>query len=209
MIANQAAQQIANLLVQAGVPSPHSMDVAQRLLAMSNAAPAAAPGSRSFDSQSANNSDFYNRFKSDEERAKDGAAGKAGKDGLPGYGGSGVDGRDGMPGIPGEPGTIDWDSIRALIAAMIAEALSAFLANLLNNVLTCRWFKKKFQDCLDVGPGGNDLSSCPKCCKQHGPILKGTDVCWQLMMHAYSLRDLKKRVTKIEQDLKNTTDCEA
>lgn len=210
MIANQAAQQVANLLVQAGVPSPHALDVAQRLLSMANESPAPAQGARSFDATSANNAEFFNKYKRDEENAKDGATGKAGKDGLPGYGGRGVDGRDGMPGIPGEPGTIDWDSIRDLIASMIAEALSAFLTHLLTNVLTCRWFRQKFRECMDSWPSGGQPASAgcsPVCCKGE-QYLGGQSICSILRRHRITLNKHDRRLNKIERELRNTTDCE-
>lgn len=208
MIANQAAQQVANLLLQAGVPSAHAMDVAQRLLSMAQSSPPPDPGVRSFNPTSANTVEFFNQYKQDEERAKDGAAGKAGKDGLPGYGGRGVDGRDGMPGVPGQPGMIDWETIRNLIAAMIQEALAAFLVHLLTNVLTCRWFRQKFRDCMDSWPRVSWVSPCPTCCKKHGRIPAGTDVCRQLSIHEARTTNHARRIAKIEKELKNTISCE-
>ena len=210
MSSNQAAQQIANLLMQAGVPAGHSLDVAQRLLSMSNSGPAAARGSREITSSQANNSAFFNRYKSDEQTAKDGVDGKAGKDGLPGYGGRGVDGKDGIPGAPGAPGEINWDNIRQMIASMIAEALQGFLTNLLTNVLTCRWFLKKFEDCVKWNPGGGGKSDCPKCCNDPAiGIMKNVNICQKLWQFSQEFARIKGRLTKIEKDLADTTDCEA
>ena len=211
MSSNQAAQQVANLLIQAGAPPGHALDVAQRLLSMANNGPAASQGPRSITGFQANSSQFFNKYKTDEQNAKDGVDGKAGKDGLPGYGGRGVDGKDGIPGAPGAPGEVNWDNIRSMIASMIQEALSAFLTNLLTNVLTCRWFLKKFEDCVKWSPGGGESTGgCPKCCKDHGMgMVKGRDVCEVLKLHASQFAKILGRLTKIEKDLADTTDCEA
>jgi hypothetical protein len=210
---NQAAQQIANLLVQAGTPPGHALDVAQRLLTMSNNGPAANRGPKTVTSSQANNPQFFNRFKTDEQNARDGEAGTAGKDGLPGYGGTGVDGRDGIPGAPGNPGEVNWDNIRDMIASMIQEALSGFLANLLNTVLSCTWFTKKFRDCIDAQPGGGGGLGCPKCCNRSSlKELSGQDICSILLAwrpEIVKVKDLEKRIKAIEKDLNNTTDCEA
>lgn len=209
MSSNQAAQQIANLLMQAGVPAGHSLDVAQRLLSMSNNGPAASRGSRTITSSQANNPTFFNRYKADEQATRDGVDGKAGKDGLPGYGGSGVDGRDGIPGAPGNPGEINWDNIRQMMAEMIAEALGLFLTNLLQNVLTCRWFIKKFDDCIRLVPGGG-VSDCPKCCNRDSlNDYKGKDICSLLRDHFLEIQKIKRRLDAIEKDLEDATDCEA
>lgn len=211
MSSPQAAQQIANLLVQAGVPSGHALDVAQRLLTMANSGPVAAQGEKTIDSTAANNSEFFNKYKTDEQNAKDGRDGKAGKDGLPGYGGRGVDGRDGIPGVPGRDGEVNWDNIRDMIAQMIREALAVFLAHLLNTVLSCTWFTRKYRDCITTQPGGGGVGGgCPKCCKDWGNgIQPGKDVCEVLSQHASMLQKIRRRLDAIEKDLKNTTDCEA
>lgn len=210
MSSRQAAQQIASLLTQAGVPAGHSLDVAQRLLSMANAGPMQAQGSRSIDANSANNAEFYNRHKADEQASRDSAAGKAGKDGLPGYGGRGVDGRDGIPGVPGVQGEINWDNIRDMIAQMIQEALSAFLTNLLTNVLNCTWFRRKLRDCVESAPGngGTSAGCSPKCCKGEG-AMSGMSICSILNKHATTLGQHERRLKKIEKDLAETTDCEA
>lgn len=215
MTNNVAAQQIAGLLTQAGIPAPHSLDVAQRLLSMANtgSAGAANQGVRSYDSTSANNSTFQNRYRSRDSNGKDGAAGRAGKDGLPGYGQRGVDGKDGMQGIPGTPGTIDWDAIKSLIdemiAAAISEALAAFETRLLTQVLNCNWFRKKASECLDV-PGGGPAGGCPKCCSDDRlMVYKNKDICSILYQHFIQIQQIKKRLDAIEKDLKNTTTCEA
>jgi hypothetical protein len=184
--------------------------VAQRLLTMSNNGPAASRGSRSVSSSQANNPEFFNQYKADEQAAKDGTDGKAGKDGLPGYGGRGVAGRDGIPGAPGDPGEIDWDNIRLMIAAMIQEALATFLTHLLNNILNCRWFLKKFEDCVKWSPGGGSVVDCPKCCNDPAiGTMKNVNICQKLWQFSQEFGRIKGRLTKIEKDLADTTDCEA
>ena len=210
MSSRQAAQQVANLLVQAGIPSGHALDVAQRLLTMGNAGPTATQGPRAVDSTSANNSEFFNRHKTDEAKARDGEAGTAGKDGLSGYGGSGIDGRDGIPGVPGRDGEVNWDNIQAMIGAMIQESLSGFLASLLNSVLSCTWFTRKYKDCVSTQPGGGGGGGCPTCCSRselHDYANK--DICSILFQHRNWIKRLETRINTIEKDLKNTTDCEA
>ena len=211
MSSPQAAQQIANLLLQAGVPSGHALDVAQRLLAMSNSGPVPAQGSRIIDSTAANNAEFFNQHRTEEQPARDGVDGRAGKDGLPGYGGRGIDGKDGIPGVPGASGQVDYDRIRQMIAQMLQEALDRFLQRLLNSVLSCTWFARKYRDCIVSQPGGGGVkSSCPKCCKDYGMgIQKDTDVCETLRKHAWMLQKIRERLDKVEKDLANTTDCEA
>lgn len=177
---------------------------------MSNAGPTAAQGPRSIDATAANNSEFFNRHKADEATAKDGVDGAAGKDGLPGYGGRGIDGRDGIPGAPGRDGEVNMDNIRSMIAAMIQEALAGFLANLLNSVLSCTWFTKKYRDCISTQPGGGGGGDCPKCCTRASlNDYSGKDICSILYQHRNWIKRLETRINTIEKDLKNSTDCEA
>jgi hypothetical protein len=212
MSSNVSAQQIAGLFTQAGIPAGHSLDIAQRLLSMSNNPTPTSQGPRSYDSTTANNPDFFNATKAKEANAKDGATGKAGKDGLPGYNGTGTAGKDGMPGIPGTPGDIDWDSIKDLIDSMVSSAIQAALASFETRMLerlNCSWFRKKVDDCIRLVTGG-DLGGCPKCCKDYGMgLIKGRDICEVLKLQAAEMAKMKRRLDAIEKDLKNTTDCEA
>jgi len=212
---NVSAQQIAGLFTQAGIPAGHSLDIAQRLLSMSNTPAPTSQGPRSYDSTTANNPNFFNANKAKEANSRDGAAGRAGKDGLPGYNGIGTDGKDGIPGIPGTPGDIDWDSIKDLIESMISSAIEAAFASFEVRILerlNCSWFRKKMDDCIRLVTGG-DPGGCPKCCNRESlKELKGQDICSILLEwrpDIVKIKDLEKRIKAIEKDLSNTTDCES
>ena len=106
---------------------------------------------------------------------------------------------------------MNWDNIQAMIASMIQESLAGFLAILLNSVLSCAWFTRKWRDCIDTVPrGGGGGGGCPKCCNDPAiGIMKNKDVCQVLWQQRNELEKIKKRLDVIEKDLKNTTDCES
>jgi hypothetical protein len=175
------AQQIGDLLTQSGVPANHSLDIAQRLLTLADSSQTAGGNtnaeSREITASQARSSSFKNQFRSKEQTAVDGEDGRAGKDGLSGYNGTGVDGKDGEQGgsgSAGRDGQVDLTGLSGIIFGL--------LPGLLDKILTCTWFRKKAQACLQDG-GGFGGPGCQKppmmgdmvCCNDgtfQGPISK-------------------------------------
>jgi len=194
------AQQIGDLLTQSGVPANHSLDIAQRLLTLADSSQTAGgnansnANSREITASQARSSQFRNQFRSKEQTAEDGEDGRAGKDGLSGYNGTGVDGKDGEQGdsgSAGRDGQVDLTGLSGIIFGL--------LPGLLDKILTCAWFRKKAQSCLQ------DISTPPSlpckpaiegdivCCSGNGGASKRS-ACAQINEISIELRRLRERI---------------
>lgn len=115
-ISNRAAQQVAGLLVQGGLPSGHAADVAQRLLSSFNSSSVGGlSSSRQWGREEfiSTGSALRSAFNPPEQPAYPSPSETAGKDGLPGANGwgfagaAGADGANGENGLNGQDGYIE------------------------------------------------------------------------------------------------------
>jgi len=133
-ISNRAAQQVAALLVQGGLPSGHAADVAQRLVS----AGAGGSTSRLSNARTWGREEFIsagptlrNAFNPPETPDAPSAAGTAGADGLPGANGWGWGGPAGADGAVGENGLNGQDGFIEQIITVIGGGGGGFDQRLL------------------------------------------------------------------------------
>ena len=194
------AQQIGELLTQSGVPSNHSLDIAQRLLTLADSSQVQTDSSsREITSDQARSSSFRNRFRSKEQTAIDGEDGRNGKDGLRGYNGTGVDGKDGESGQDGETGQAGRDGEVDLTG--LTGIIYGLLPGLLDKILNCQWFRKKARECLpDIStppslPCSPAIKGDIRCCDNKGTA-SGKSVCSSIDQISKELTRLRERIDK-------------
>jgi hypothetical protein len=213
----KAINEIQGLLTQTGIPPGHAQDIAARLSsAMSLYYDYRASGGggdnspTNLDNISRANSEgaaFRNRFGAPEEDRKPGLAGQAGKDGLWAWarGATGATGQDGQDGMQGQAGQ---DGITTIVNGGGGVDLSDLYKQLKD-------LAKRLKDLEDED---EKPTNCLKCCKGK---YKGQDPCSVLEQQARDmgdcgdkdkslcnrLKDLEKKVTGIEKQLRDTVNC--
>jgi hypothetical protein len=192
---NRAAQQIASLLSQAGVPAAHSIEIAQRLILVASSA---SSEPRTYGPDDDRGSvPVQNRFRPPESPRRS-AVGSAGKDGLAGVDGiaglDGINGMDGSDGRDGADGQVDYDRINQMIQ------------NAINNLLYGGVYRGKKDCCKDLEDIKKRLKALEDKKNQKEECM-GNSLCNVLKQQAAELRKLRRKIEEIEKKLKNTVEC--
>jgi hypothetical protein len=196
-IGQQAAQQIAALLVQsAGLPGGQAAEIAQRLFASSGSGKVDR-SARTITSDNVSTA-FRNQFRPSEQRPFPSQDGQDGKDGTRGQGGrngvAGAAGSSGADGAAGQDGVVDYDAIQKYLEGLLnglipgTDGLDA-LRKALNDILDRL---KKLEDKKDP-----ELK-LPEC----GGMFRGRDICSILQEQANKFKEINRRLEKIEKNFK-------
>lgn len=221
----KSINEIASLLVQGGIPSNHSLDIAARLTnAISSYYDSRqnAGTAQEITPTSSKSPSFQRAFRSPEEypRGKDGAAGKDGKGAFAwAVGEDGKDGADGRDGAAGRDGVDGQNGITTIINN---NPSTSDLLKLLDSILNCGWFSQKFKQCVVGGkdkiPGDSVTCKGKSVCslldqqgkdakKTEKDVTKVSDRVTELEKKIKTLESLKGRVDELEKQLADTVNC--
>jgi hypothetical protein len=194
-IGQQAAQQIAALLVQsAGLPGGQAAEIAQRLFASSGSGKVDR-NARTITSDNVSTA-FRNQFRPSEQRPFPSQDGQDGKDGTAGQGGrngvSGADGSAGLDGAAGADGVVDYDAIRKYLEGLVNGLIPGGGGGYGGGLDDLR---RKLQDALDR------ISRLERRADNNGKCF-GQDICGVLKKQAIAIGQLERKVRDLEDKFK-------